>query len=47
MEKLLIRLNDLYTELEYETDSKTIVKIEKEILEVENQLKGVNVSDVK
>lgn len=42
MEKLLIRLNDLYTELEYETEKETIKKIKRQIRNIENQLeKGV------
>jgi len=32
-------LNDLYTELEYETDEDTIRKIKKEIRQIESKLK--------
>lgn len=39
MQELLIKLNDLYTELEYETDKDTIRKIKKQIYELERKLK--------
>lgn len=40
MEQLLVKLNSLYTELEYETDGKTIQKIKRQIREIEKKLKG-------
>lgn len=39
MEQLLIKLNSLYTELEYETDDKTRQKIKRQIREIEKKLK--------
>lgn len=38
-ENLLKKLNDLYTELEYETDKATIKKIKRQIWEIERKLK--------
>ena len=38
-ESLLRKLNDLYTELEYETDKTTIKKIKRQIWEIERKLK--------
>ena len=37
--KLLKKLNDLYTELEYETDKNTIKGIKREIRKIENEFK--------
>ena len=39
MQELLVKLNSLYTELEYETDDKTIQKIKRQIYEIERKLK--------
>ena len=39
MEQLLVKLNSLYTELEYETDDKTIKQIKRQIREIEKKLK--------
>lgn len=39
MEQKLIKLNDLYTQLEYETDKETIAKIKKQIKALEKKLK--------
>ena len=40
--KIMIKLNDLYTQLEYETDKTTIAKIKRQIRQIENKLnKGV------
>ena len=39
MQELMIKLNDLYTELEYETDEDTIKKIKRQIYEIERKLK--------
>ena len=39
MQELLVKLNSLYTELEYETDDKTIKKIKRQIREIEKKLK--------
>ena len=38
MEDLLRKLNDLYTELEYEEEKETIKKIKKEIKIIERKL---------
>ena len=38
MEDLLKKLNDLYTELEYEEDKDTIKKIKREIKVIERKL---------
>lgn len=38
--KELVKLNDLYTELEYETDEDTRKKIKRQIRDIENKLKG-------
>ena len=38
MEDLLRKLNDLYTELEFEEDKDTIKKIKKEIKTIERKL---------
>ena len=40
MEQLLVKLNSLYSELEYETDDKTIKQIKREIRKIEKELKG-------
>lgn len=42
MEKLIIKLNDLYTELEYEEDKEVIQKIKRQIKTIENRLKEEN-----
>ena len=39
MEQLLVKLNSLYSELEYEQDKKTIEKIKRQIRAIENKLK--------
>ena len=39
MQKIMIKLNDLYTELEYETDTDTIKKIKRQIYVIEKKLK--------
>lgn len=39
MEQLLVKLNSLYSELEYETDDKTKQKIKRQIREIEKKLK--------
>ena len=39
MEKLLVKLNSLYSELEYETNEKTIKWIKRQIREIEKKLK--------
>ena len=38
MEQKLIKLNDLYTQLEYETDKDTIQEIKDEITHIEHEL---------
>lgn len=38
MEQLLVKLNSLYSELEYEKDDKTKRKIKRQIKEIERQL---------
>jgi len=38
MEQLLVKLNSLYSELEYEEDIKTIAKIKREIRKIEKEL---------
>ena len=38
MQELMIKLNDLYTELEYEEEKETIKKIKKEIKIIELKL---------
>lgn len=38
MEELLVKLNSLYTELEFEEDKDTIKKIKKEIKAIERKL---------
>lgn len=42
MEDLLRKLNDLYTELEFEEDYDTIKKIKKEIKTIEKKLEEGN-----
>ena len=39
MENLVKKLNDLYTQLEYEIDADTIKMIKKEIYKIEKRLK--------
>ena len=39
MQELLIKLNSLYTDLQYEQDKETIKKIKREIRNIENKLK--------
>ena len=39
MQELLVKLNSLYTELEYETDENTRKKIKRQIYEIERKLK--------
>lgn len=39
MQELLVKLNSLYSELEYETDDKTRQKIKRQIREIEKKLK--------
>ena len=39
MQELLVKLNSLYTELEYETDKKTIQAIKRQIREIEKKLR--------
>ena len=39
MQKIMIKLNDLYTVLEYETDQETIKKIKRQIYVIEKKLK--------
>lgn len=39
MEQLLVKLNSLYSELEYETDNKYIKQIKRQIREIDKKLK--------
>ena len=39
MQELLVKLNSLYTELEYETDEDTRKKIKRQIYDIERKLK--------